>query len=323
MARNYTDWTAGTYAVGARVRYNGVLYEAINARVPTDTDNPSLDVDNWKVVAVLRIQDYNSLIEAVKLEINTTDRMINESIPMFIQLAEESLQTRVRAPVQRSRVILTVDAQSRVEVPSDLLQVINMRYNIESENTATDTLMARGGTEILAGNYEEYQDLKRYYSSAIGFGIARVYPSNYEAPVYWFDDRYFWIAPDVSMGTEIELYYYAMIPQLGTTVNLVNQDGDPINTAGQTVAQWVAAGNSANDFVQATDTVEVNWFLTAKPDMLLYGAVMAAEAYLRDDPRMGIWKAKFEQSELEIHHLIDRFEQGRHHTQQMYNGYSI
>lgn len=323
MAVNYPDWSAGAFARGDLVRFNGVLYEALNARTATDTDNPSVDTANWKVAAVLRIQDYNSLIEAIRLEINTTDSMINNSIPMFIQLAEESLQTRVRAPVQRARVILTVDAESRVEVPTDLLQVINMRYNVDDNINSTNSIQARGGTEILAGNYEEFRDLQRHYNLSSGFGLNSDRTSNYEAPVYWFDDRYFHIAPDVAMGTEIELYYYAMIPQLGTTVNLVNQNGDPINSAGQTTAQWVAAGNSANDFVQATDTVENNWFLTAKPDMLLYGAVMSAESYLRDDPRMDIWRRKFEQAELEIHHLVDRFEQGRTHTQQLYNAYSV
>lgn len=243
---------------------------------------------------------------------------------MFIQLAEESLQTRVRAPVQRARTVLTSDTMSRILVPSDLLQVINLRFN--DDGTAGDSIFSRGGTEILAGNYEEFKDLQRYYQSNIGFGTSRAIPTNYEAPVYWFDDRYFYIAPNIQQGTELELYYYAMIPQLGSTVNLVNQNGQPINSAGQTLQQWIDANpltNNADNFVQATDTVEVNWFLTAKPDMLLYGAIMSAESYLRDDPRMEIWRRKFEQAELEIHHLIDRFEEGRHHTQQLFNAYSV
>ena len=125
------------------------------------------------------------------------------------------------------------------------------------------------------------------------------------------------------MGTEIELYYYAQIPQLGTTVRLVNQNGDPINAEGQTIDQWIAAGNTRDSFEQATDMVEVNWFITAKPDLLLYGAITKAEAYLRDDPRMEIWNRKFERAELETMDLITRFEEGRHHTQQMYNAYSV
>ena len=329
MALNYNNWAAATsYAVGDRARYNGVLYRALNAITGNPSNNnPNIDVDNWVVAAVLRIQDYNSLIEAIKLEINTDDDMINDSIPMFIQLAEESFQTRIRAPIQRARTILTVDAESRVLVPGDLLQVINMRINEGTSGAPTtgDSLISRGYTEILAGNYEEYRDLQRYFSSDLGEGINRSYPTNYEAPVYWFDDQYFYIAPNIAMGTEIELYYYAQIPQLGTTVRLVNQNGDPINDQGQTVDQWIAAGggNTANNFIQATDTVEVNWYITAKPDLLLYGAITKAEAYLKDDPRMEIWRTQFERAELETMDLITRFEEGRHHTQQMYNAYSV
>lgn len=323
MAFAYPNWSAGNFAVGDKVIYNGVIYRALNTRTSTDTDNPVTDRDNWAEDGIVRIQDRESLYAAVRLEINVDNPMINDSVPFFVQLAEESFQTRIRAPIQRARMVLTVDDQSRIEVPEDLLQVINLRIN--SEDTGGDSLFSRGSTEILAGNYEEYQDLRRYYRSGLGFGLSRgrAIPYNYEAPVYWYDDRYFYIAPEMDMGTELELYYFAKIPQLGTTVNLVNQDGDPINSAGQTVAQWVAAGNTAGSFVQATDTVDVNWFITAKPDLLLYGAIAKAEAYLKDDPRMEIWRQKFERAEAETEDLITRFTEGRSHIQQLFNAYSV
>lgn len=324
MAVVYPEWTAGVYMPGNRVQYNGILYEALNARTATDTDNPQLDVDNWKVVAIIRIEDYNSLIEAIKLEINTTDDMINESIPMFIQMAEESFETRIRAPIQRATAILTADHESRVQVPEDLLQVINLRL-MTNTSVASDTLFSRGGTEILAANFEEFKDLQRYYRSAIGFAQGRVFPSNYEAPVYWYDSQYFHIAPNIEEDAELELQYYAAIPKLGSEVNLVNQNGMPINAQGQTLAQWIAEDplthNVAN-FVQATAVVNVNWFVEEQPHLLLYGAIMSAESYLRDDPRMAIWQQKFQMAEQEVHYLIDRFTEGRHHTQQMYNAYA-
>lgn len=322
MAFVYPTWSAGSFSVGDKVQFNGVLYEALVARTPSDTMNPQLDRDSWKVAAVLRIQDYCSLIEAIRLEINTDDDMINDSVPMFIQMAEESFKTRIRAPIQRcGPVILTTDSESRITVPQDLLQVINLRLNQDS--TAGDSIFSRGGTEILAGNFEEWKDLQRYYQSNIGFGTGRAIPTNYEAPVYWYDRSYFHIAPNLEMGTEIELYYYAHIPQLGTTVNLVNQNGEPINDAGQTVAQWIAAGNTADTFVQATDMVENNWFITAAPQMIKYGAIAEAEGYLKDDPRMEIWQRKFERAEAETHDLINTFDEGRAHTIQLFNAYSV
>lgn len=195
MAVMYNQWAPGVFNAGDRVRFNGVVYEATSARAATDTDNPQLDTANWKVVAVIRIQDYNSLIEAVRLELNVDDDRINSSITFFIQMSEQSFQTRIRAPIQRARMLLTIDDQSRVDVPEDLLQVINLRIN--QDDTAGDSIMSRGGTEILAGNYEEYKDLQRYYQSNIGFGTGRAIPTNYEAPVYWFDDRYFYVAPNL------------------------------------------------------------------------------------------------------------------------------
>ena len=162
MAVMYNQWAPGVFNSGDRVRFNGVVYEATSARAATDTDNPQLDTANWKVVAVIRIQDYNSLIEAVRLELNVDDDRINSSIPFFIQMSEQSFQTRIRAPIQRARMLLTIDDQSRVDVPEDLLQVINLRIN--QDDTAGDSIMSRGGTEILAGNYEEYKDCLLYTS---------------------------------------------------------------------------------------------------------------------------------------------------------------
>lgn len=36
-----------------------------------------------------------------------------------------------------------------------------------------------------------------------------------------------------------------------------------------------------------------NWFTTHAPDLLLYGSLMEAEAFIKDDPRLPIWQAAF------------------------------
>ena len=141
MARTFNVWEAGTFSAGDKVRYNGVVYEALNALTSANVTNPQDDTDNWLVVGVLRIQDYNSLQEAMRLELNVDDDMITNSIPLFIQLAEESFEKRIRAPIQRTRRILTVDSDSKVEVPSDLLQVINLRLN--DDLTGGDSIFSR------------------------------------------------------------------------------------------------------------------------------------------------------------------------------------
>ena len=53
--------TTSSYAIGDRVTYNGVGYEAIVATTPTDLF-PSGN-SNWEVFAVFEILDYYSLQE--------------------------------------------------------------------------------------------------------------------------------------------------------------------------------------------------------------------------------------------------------------------
>ena len=330
MAIIHNEWLAvTTYAAGNIVRKDGILYKALDAITGNaNNSEPRLDSTNWEVFAVVRIQDYFSLIEAVRLELNRNDdEYLVESIPLFIQLAEESFQTKIRAPIQRVKTLLTVDSESRVEVPTDLLQVVNMRFDDSAGVTAGGSILNRGYSEILAGNFEEYIDLKRHFGNNIDFSgqNGRNTPSNYDAPVYWFDSTYFYIAPNVEEGTVVELYYYSRIPQLGETRNLVNTDGQPINSAGQNVTEWTdaAPANNAGNFVQAMHTFTTNWFVDSVPHMVLYGAVLAAESYLKEDPRIPLWQEKFRRAEIEAQDLIQRFEEGRHHTQQIYNAYSV
>ena len=323
MALMNPTWSAGSdYSANDLVTSDGVVYKALNAITGnSNNQEPFIDETNWALLAVQKIQSENSLIQAIRLEINVDNEMINQTIPLYIQLAEVSFQTRIRAPIQRSRVSLTTDADSKVTIPGDLLQVINMR--IEGEASGS-TLLSRGGTEILAGNYEEYKNLQRYYQgddNAFGNGFT----STYEAPVYWFDSSHFWIAPDLDTGTKIELYYYSAIPSLGSTVFLVDANGNALNSAGMTLAQWVAegGGNDADNFVQATERVTNNWFVQAAPQMLLYGALVQAASYLHNDERAPMWQERFKAAENETKDLIQRFEEGRHHIQQIHNAYSI
>ena len=321
MAIMYPEWSATTdYAINAIARREGILYKATTAITGNASNTePRLDQANWEVFAVIRIEDYYSLIEAIRLELNRNDdEYLVQSIPLFIQLAEESFQTRIRAPIQRARRLITTDAESRITVPSGLLQVINLRIN--GDQLQGSSLLSAGQSEILAGNFEEYIDLKRSYSNDFTFNS---YPSNYDAPVYWFDSTYFNIAPTLEEGTELELWYYEQIPQLGRTVLLTDGMGNAINAEGMTLVQWVDAGNSENSFVQASEVVINNWFISAVPQLLLYGALVNAESYLKEDQRIPLWQARFQAAEAETVELIQRFEEGRSHTQQLYNAYSV
>ena len=284
-----TAWTAGTYSEGTQRILDGVLYEVA---VTSTTANPKTSED-WTVIAVHEIQDYNSLIEAIRLNINTSnDPEINRSVPLFIQLAEESFKTRIRVPQQRKRAVLTVDNMSRVTIPGDLLEVINLRQNSSAPTGGTTDIRSRGVIEILNGNYEEYQRLLRFDTSDHYVGVNDY--NAFDAPLYWFDSQYFWIAPEYAQGVEMELWYYSIIPALGSTVMVNN----------------------------TPTVIERNWYTSAAPQMLLYGALMKAEEYLKDVDSAGQYQAAFEAAQAETQDMINRFENSQPHTLFIENTYS-
>ena len=45
-----------------------------------------------------------------------------------------------------------------------------------------------------------------------------------------------------------------------------------------------------------SDSSDTNWLTTNAPDLLLYGSLIEAEAYLVGDPRIPIWKAAFDEA---------------------------
>ena len=55
-----------------------------------------------------------------------------------------------------------------------------------------------------------------------------------------------------------------------------------------------------------TDSNTTNWLTANAPDLLLYGSLVEAEAYLINDPRIAIWKAAFDESMDEWNKQEDR-----------------
>lgn len=317
-----TDWISGqAYTTDTQVTFNGVVYRALQD--VTSTTNPSQDGDNWAVVSVTRIQDYNSLVEAVRLQLNTrSNPEIDNSIPLFIQLTEESFKTRIRAPQQRRTVTLTVDSSSRIQPPGDLLEVLNLRYSGGTTVTATRGRFERADIEILNANYEEYRrvleaEQNGVYTNRDSF--------SFDSAVFWFDNRYFHLAPAFPSGAEMELVYYKSIPQLGTQFLLTDSAGNPLNDQGQTAEQWIAqgGGNTRDNFVQATRTTLRNWFTNVVPQLLLYGACLKAAPYLKEaEGKVEMWKQLYAEAEAETHTLIDMFENDQPHVLFIENAYS-
>lgn len=49
-----------------------------------------------------------------------------------------------------------------------------------------------------------------------------------------------------------------------------------------------------------TEDNPTNWLLEKNPDLYLWGSLCMAEAYLRDDPRLAVWKAAWDEATHEI-----------------------
>ena len=309
--------TSTAYSIGSQVLFNGVVYEATIAILASNTTDPSQS-DDWKVVSVRELVDYNAIVEAVRLQLNVRDNQeINDSVPLFMQLTEDSIKMRIRAPALIARRVLTVDTEGRVTPPSDLLEIISVRFNgTDSSNTGA---FAEDVIEILNANYEEYQRVLRADREQHRDRLS------FDSAVYWFDSRYLFFAPAYTAGSEIEITYYKREPRLGEVVNITDFDGNELNSAGQTEAQWIAAStsNTAANFVVDTQVTTSNWFSDTAPQMLLYGACLRARTYLRDDDsRLKQWAELYVQAEKELQDLIDSFEDRQAHSLYIQNTYA-
>ena len=309
------DWTttsASTLSEGDRIYYNGTVYErtsvAANTRIPVDNDA-------WDLHSVIRIEDFYSLQESIRLAMNTSDQQIIDSIPLFIQRAEQDINKILRSPAQIVTRPFTVIAGSRFQIPEDTLNVINIRTTAED---AGYDLRSQGAIQFLNGNKTEFERVRQYYTSNGGsFEII-----NFQYPVYYFDGTHFHLAPDIDTGTTGEITYYQAVASLGETVNLVNDDFEPINSTNQTEAQWVAAGNAASDFVQATQVNLSNLWTATIPHLLRLGALIAAEEYVKDDTRIEVWKAEYDDNMQKTIDEFERFKTDQASSLQMESAYS-
>ncbi len=46
-------------------------------------------------------------------------------------------------------------------------------------------------------------------------------------------------------------------------------------------------------FDPLSESNETNWLITDSPDIILYGALLAAEGYIKDDKRLPVWKTQY------------------------------
>ena len=59
-------------------------------------------------------------------------------------------------------------------------------------------------------------------------------------------------------------------------------------------------------FTPLSSTVATNWVLTSHPDLYLFGSLVEAAPYLKDDERIAVWQSKVEQGLAELQALVER-----------------
>ena len=194
------------------------MYVVATGGIPYNADGNDIPFDNadWKFKSINSLNSYYSLQEAVKLGINTNDESINSSIPLFIQTAEASLNKLLRSPAQIITQIFTLDDKSSFAIPTDLVDMVHMRRNVDAPSGYS--LENRGIITIeCAVDKQQYENIRLNYTSE--------WRSTYLAgqadyPVYWNDGKRFYLAPTLNEGDEIELSYYREVPQLGRSLRL-------------------------------------------------------------------------------------------------------
>lgn len=312
--------TLTAYPAGAVIEFNGVSYEALSAIPATNTTSPVQDNGaSWKIDSVVRIQDAYSAWAAVYLALNSNQTKVTNSIWLFLQESEQTLNKVLRSPAMKMTRSFTLDANSSFVLPENLLDIDNLRLSGSVGSTNTESsLQQQGFIEITGGNKAEYELLRQRYAG----GIVRDIQTEFDFPVYWIDEDVAYIAPAYSAGTVVELTFYGAEASLGTTQLLVNADFEPINADAQTLADWVADGNDESTFVQDEAFIDTNLWISQTPHLLKLGALVAAEHYLNNDPRSAAWREEFIRNQAETVNEYEAYEANRPHTMTLKSTYS-
>lgn len=55
-----------------------------------------------------------------------------------------------------------------------------------------------------------------------------------------------------------------------------------------------------------SDSQTTNWMLTNHPDVYLYGSLAEAEAFIKNDPRIEVWKSQYERAVMQVREADER-----------------
>jgi hypothetical protein len=166
---------------------------------------------------------------------------LTEKIPTFIRLFEARANRELRTHDMVKRATAIVDKGYFI-VPPDWRETIALlRLSPRPERM----------------RFVSIEDSFEYRARYVG--------DSSPSEVYTHMDGKFYLYPEPTTDTSLELVYRAAIPALSAGVT------DP----------------SGNDI-----SVPANWLLQKSPDAYLFGALSEAEPYLKNDERIPVWQGK-------------------------------
>jgi hypothetical protein len=124
-----------------------------------------------------------------------------------------------------------------------------------------------------------------------------------------------WINSTVFAGTldvvspERLNFYRSQYQGVGIPVYFANV-GDTLTFVPAPDATYTATIIYDAELVPLVNAGDTNWVMTFYPDIYLFGTLMAAEAYLKNDERIALWEGQFETALAELEKARDRAEYG-------------
>lgn len=308
MAIFQTSWSnTASYTQGAVVSFSGVAYEALqNIAAPSPGNTNAIPFDNtaWRVLHIIDASDVYGIVEAVRLELNVikNDKVNNSLIHLMTQ-AHKSFERDIRAPEMLDTRFAVVDANSRIRVPSGLLEPLRLNVNINNiENSAIS---------IKRADPTEFRRQELGVDNATFFEQQGTLDTNpFIEYVYIPEGDYYRLAPEINQGAVIQVYGYYAENRLGTSVPVTNNRGEAINSLGETVEQWVANGNTQATFVQDVQDITSNWFSRVAPDLVIYSTLARCGSFVKDPKDIEVYQAYAEKAKQEVMTLIDMHDAG-------------
>jgi hypothetical protein len=175
----------------------------------------------------MAITNYANLQTTIADFLNRDD--LTSVIPTFIQLCEANINRNVRHWKMETRTSGQQSAGDQyMQIPADWIETI--RFHVTGSGTSPLDLISRAAMQDKRAGAEDTSGTPRYYTHA---------------------DSQFELYPTPDADTDVELLYYAKVPDLATN--------------------------------------STNWLLEEAPDVYLYGSLLHSAPYLQEDSRMAVW----------------------------------